>query len=252
MGFQPGYVIIKADAATAAAHKPASDGNSTDETLSFTNVANFANGIQNLQSGGFQVGTHASVNTNNVTYFYMAFKDKRSMTNLGSSADSYVDQGNPTTNNGTATTMKVDGNATGVKAKRSFMQFDLSAIPASSTVQSATLTLCFTTISAGAIGHVHDLRQITSSWTQAGVTWNNQPTASGTATGTITVPATIQCVAVTVTSDVQAWVNGAANNGWRLHDQAEATSVGSSADYGTHENTTASNQPTLTVTYSQP
>jgi hypothetical protein len=252
LGFQPGYVIVKADAGTAAAHKPSSDGSSLDETLSFTNVANFANGIQSLQSGGFQVGTHASVNSNGVVYYYMAFKDTRTMTNFGSSADSFVDEGNATTNNGTALTMKVDGNHAGVKAKRSFVQFNLSAIPASSTIQSATLTLCFTTISSGAIGHIHELRTATSSWTETGITWNNQPTVSGTATATITVPSTTQCVTVTVTSDVQAWVNGSANDGWRLHDQAEATSGGSSSDYGTRENATASDQPGLSVTYSPP
>ena len=57
---------------------------------------------------------------------------------------------------------------------------------------------------------------------------------------------------LTVTGDVQSWVNGSANDGWRLHDQAESTSGGSSTDYGARENTTASDRPNLSVTYSPP
>lgn len=73
VGFQLEYVIIKHHGAQDPVHHPASLGPSTDSTLNFTNTANIANSIQALQSGGFQVGTHASVNSSGATYHWAAF-----------------------------------------------------------------------------------------------------------------------------------------------------------------------------------
>lgn len=76
VGFQPQYVMVRAnDTATAriSVHRPASlEG---DSTLRHTGTANFANAIQALQSGGFQVGTDASVNASGVSYGYLAVRD---------------------------------------------------------------------------------------------------------------------------------------------------------------------------------
>jgi hypothetical protein len=57
VGFQPEYVVIKADTATTGSHKPASTGASTDTALDFLGAAAYSNGIQALQADGFQVGT---------------------------------------------------------------------------------------------------------------------------------------------------------------------------------------------------
>src|SRR5262245_38110245 len=54
-------------------------------------------------------------------------------------ADTYTDQSSPTTNFGTATTLSIQS-ATSAN-RRSFVRFDLSAIPTTARVQTATLQL---------------------------------------------------------------------------------------------------------------
>jgi hypothetical protein len=50
-----------------------------------------------------------------------------------------------------------------------------------------------------------------------------------------------------VTTDVQAWVLVAPNFGWRIADIDEPTAP--VVDWGTHENLTTADRPTLSVTY---
>jgi hypothetical protein len=73
LGFEPKYVLIKAATAQAGVHKPNSTGALTDTTLYFTNTASFANGIQKLETDGFQLGNNNTVNANGTTYHYAAF-----------------------------------------------------------------------------------------------------------------------------------------------------------------------------------
>lgn len=76
VGFQPGYVVARAnDTATArmGAHRPATL--SGDSTLRFGAVANAANVIQLLQSDGFQLGTDTTVNATGIAYRYLAVRD---------------------------------------------------------------------------------------------------------------------------------------------------------------------------------
>ncbi|MEE9261902.1 MAG: DNRLRE domain-containing protein, partial [Dehalococcoidia bacterium] len=162
-------------------------------------------------------------------------------------ADTYVKEDKGGDDNfGTAVEMLVKPDPT--KVKRALVAFDLSSIGAGSTVNSATLTLCFTLVKSG---RVHELRMVTSSWVETAVVWNDQPTASATVTDTLTVPGALGCVSYTVTSDVQAWVDGTANNGWQIRDQDETTSVGDS-QYRTRENGTVSERPKLQVAYMSP
>ena len=63
---------------------------------------------------------------------------------------------------------------------RSFLQFDLTLIPSNATITSATLNLYvdMTDLIAGGqqYGDSSRICFVTSSWTETGVTWNNQPT----------------------------------------------------------------------------
>jgi hypothetical protein len=144
--------------------------------------------------------------------------------------------------------MSVDGDPT--KTNHAFVKFDVSGIPGGSTVNQVTLKLCFSSDPAGgAQGHIHELRLVTSSWTEIGVTWNNEPTVSTTVTDAITVPSGAQCVSFTVTSDVQAWVDGAPNYGWRLNDQDEVTPGSSVVSYAAREYSAPGQSPQLVVPY---
>ena len=155
-----------------------------------------------------------------------------------STADSEVKEDRPTQNAGTAAAMRVKTH--NVKDARAFVQFNLSSIPPSSTVTSATLTLCPTTAVPSST-RTYDLHRVTSSWAETTVTWGTQPTVSATATDTATTPpSTATCMTWTVSSDVQAIVDGTAtNNGWRVKDQVEGSATKLETKFGTREHTTA-------------
>lgn len=75
VGFEPELVWVKANSGsyqlqfTSTAHS----ADSTSDTA--PNTANYANGIQALESDGFQVGTDARVNNNTTPYFYYAVRN---------------------------------------------------------------------------------------------------------------------------------------------------------------------------------
>ena len=129
--------------------------------------------------------------------------------------------------------------------EHSFISFDVSSIPASATVTSATLRLCRTNGSGGA--RTHELRPAQSAWTESGLTWNTQPSLAPSGSATISVPSSSGCVSSDVTSDIQAWVLSAANFGWRIVDTNEATAP--QVDWATREDPSSSQRPSLNVTY---
>ena len=104
-----------------------------------------------------------------------------------------------------------------------FLQFDLSTLPASTTgsqVQKATLVLFATQVNAAGS---FDIYEAGGPWTESAITWNNQPTGSTLLTTGSCVSPAVQCVTaasasdymvIDVTQAVQDWLNGTvANNG---------------------------------------
>ena len=96
-----------------------------------------------------------------------------------STGDSYVVQNQGDTNYGTETTMEVRSYDAlfGAQNRRSFVEFDLSSISSAATILSATTRLYLATAPAGS--RYYDLHRVTASWTETGITWNNQPAAAG-------------------------------------------------------------------------
>ena len=129
--------------------------------------------------------------------------------------------------------------------ERSYVMFDISSLPPGATVTAAQLTVCRT--NGAGPSRTHELRMVTSAWTETGLTWNTQPALSASATYTIAVPPSIQCITADVSLDVEAWVLGAANFGWRIVDTDEATAP--LVEYATREDPVAGQRPTLSVTY---
>ena len=75
VGFQPEYVLVRADDATtgrAATARPSSLAG--DNSLFFAATAMGNNRVQALQANGFQVGTGAEVNAGAVTYYSIAVR----------------------------------------------------------------------------------------------------------------------------------------------------------------------------------
>ena len=136
----------------------------------------------------------------------------------------------------------------GPTKKRSFVLFDLSSIPAGSTISSATLDLCAVAVPAAT--RTYQIERVTAAWTESGITWSNQPTVAAAPSATATTPSTPGCMTWAVTADVQDWVQGLASNfGWRVRDSSEGTGPALTT-FRTHEDVAVpSEQPKLTVTY---
>lgn len=169
---------------------------------------------------------------------------------LPAAQDTRVIENNPDSNFGTGPHLNVDPDSSGVQ--RSFMLFDLSSIPAGATIEDASLTLCYAIPPLlAAIGRQHDVIAVTASWAEADVTWNTQPGVAAGATDSINVPLLGGCVTFNVTGDVQSWIDGASNFGWRIADGNEGGSS-AAAIYASGDNGGSVNEPLLSVQYVAP
>jgi hypothetical protein len=167
-------------------------------------------------------------------------------TSLTAVADTGANQASPNTNAGTITTMLVA--SANSANQRSFVRFDVTAIPATARVQSATLRLTMST--APAATRTYEVDGVNASWAETTLTWATMPgaaaatatVASGTASG-----ANLTWI---VTTDAQSFVaNGATNFGWQIKDSTESSATARTATFRTREWTTATQRPTLTVIY---
>jgi hypothetical protein len=127
---------------------------------------------------------------------------------------------------------------------RTYLKFDLSALPAGATVQSATVQLTGgpTTISATPLS----LRRVTTAWTEAALTYNTRPSTSGS--GAVTAAATTSGSTKVATFNVLSFVQNRATtsiaNGFEIRPNGTTDSWWYSSEWGT-----ASQRPTLTVIY---
>jgi hypothetical protein len=168
---------------------------------------------------------------------------------LSSSGDAPVLAGNPAGNFGTHPNLFVNGDNSALK--RSFTLFDVSSIPIGSTIIQATLDLCAVSIpSSGAVGHTYELRQPLAAWDEMTLTWNNQPAVGGVS-DTIIVPSSVTCVTFDVTGDLQSFVNGSSNFGWRVSDADESSGNNSQTTFGSRDGDRP-DVPHMDVTYLPP
>ena len=165
---------------------------------------------------------------------------------FNSIADTWADEQKPTLNKGTTTTMTTRSWQSG-KNGRSFVEFDVSSIPSGSTVNTATLTLC--AVSVPSSTRTIDLHRITASWVETTLTWNNQPGVAGSVTDSATTPGSPACMTWDVAADVQLWIDGTANEGWRAKDSVESQGTKYTTDFATKENGTPADRPILDVNY---
>ena len=181
-------------------------------------------------------------------------------------ADAEVRQSNGATKYGTATSLTVT--SSGSANRRVYVSFDLSAcsptIPSGATIRLATLRL-YATALPGACRTL-DLFRVTAAWTEAAVTWNNQPfgtainnpaTASRSSAFDVGTPAGCQnrtsgayVIGADVTADVVAFVGGGTTNrGWMIRDDAEGSATARTATFASKELGTLARAPQLIVTY---
>jgi Bacterial Ig-like domain (group 3)/IPT/TIG domain/Dockerin type I domain len=179
--------------------------------------------------------------------------------------------------------------AAGINIRRGLLKFDLSSVPAGSTITAATLTLHMSKSAAGSGAQNNALHLLLQGWgegtsnagsggtgsgegdgvsaTTNDATWldtffstNNPPTwttAGGTFSSTVSATTSVNSVgfyswsSTQLTADVQGWVNqSSANFGWIL--LGNETTLKTAKQFDTRENTTTANRPTLVVTYTAP
>lgn len=148
--------------------------------------------------------------------------------------DSYVDQANPTSNFGSATTMT--NNNTSGSVKRSWLKFKVPALPLHARVTNAVLKVNATNTPSGVTANVK--QSTDTSWTESSLTWNNAPAYNATA---LANGSPNPVVAGTESFDVTSAVTGSGQFSFVL-TQTQATST----NWATKESATP---PQLVVTW---
>jgi hypothetical protein len=159
-------------------------------------------------------------------------------------ADAYVSSAARTVNYGRAPTLYVGNSQTSLG--RGLFQFDLSKIATGATLISAEFRAYL--VESSTTPHVLsiEVKRVNSPWTELGVTWTTQPgTASigkvnGVGTG-------LGDYSWDVTSLVQSWLAGMANNGLALWSETENTYGW--RGFASRESGSPSSPPRLVITY---
>jgi hypothetical protein len=161
--------------------------------------------------------------------------------------DTFVNEGAKTTSYSTSTTLDLIPDTS--SRKWSFLDFDLSscALPTTAGADSATLSLYLT--NAPSNSFTLTLAQVASPWATS-LTWNGAQSLSyaGATTTTTVGTSTGVWVNFTVTGDVDDFIKGGANNGWRIvesgttHNATQDLTQFSSSDATT-------NKPKLVINY---
>ena len=177
-------------------------------------------------------------------------------------ADTYIDGGggNTSKNFGTLSTVVMDGNPDDA----ALLRWNLSGIPAGSTLYSAALSVNVTGTSAD----TYEIYELKRSWSEVQATWSKAATGSNyqtagaqgandrgtTVLGTISASATgVRSVVLNAAgvAVVQGWVNNPATNfGFIIQDYANATK--DDLVLSSREASVAANRPRLILSYDPP
>lgn len=154
-------------------------------------------------------------------------------------ADSYVESGNAGVNYGTSTNLLVKNNVT-ISTRNSYLLFDVHGLAG---VSSATLTLMPNRVDDSTVKMYYGLAP--TNWTEAGITWNNQPGGLGVIFATNTV-----AVGVADVVDVTSVVKSQATNGGLLSIEITqpTNSLNGLVQFCSKEHPTNSWRPVLTCT----
>ena len=173
--------------------------------------------------------------------------------------DNILDAGATTDNNATDDSFDVIMSG-GSAARRGIIQFDLSSIPVGANVSSAILSLW---TGSGLTNVNMSIHRVTRTWTEAGSTWNtydgsnNWTTAGGDYDAAADANATPSSTTAgtqtnwTITSLVQEWVDGTANNGMIVKLTTESGNTTGHL-FRSSDNADAATRPKLVITYTPP
>ncbi len=175
------------------------------------------------------------------------------------------------------------GSNSGGAVRRALVQFDLSSIPAGSTITAATLTLFGSTgASNNTASTTIEIHKLTQTWSEGSsvppsnggsgiaaaagdVTWNRRTynttswtNAGGTFSGTVSASASVpeasgarNWTGAQVLADVQGWyANSATNFGWILIGDENTDQT--ARRFSSRQHATVSERPKLVITYTPP
>jgi hypothetical protein len=147
--------------------------------------------------------------------------------------DSTVESINPTTNYGTLAYCVV-GNTTATTIIRTYIQFDLSTVPANAVVVDADLKLYHGTNDSD--NFTIGLYKVTSDWDEDTIDWDNQPTCSVDAEITSDIiTAAIAWESWDIDTLVQAWLYGSITNYGVVLKDTDESSVNTFALFATSD-----------------
>ncbi|MEM2980306.1 MAG: DNRLRE domain-containing protein [Thermoproteota archaeon] len=169
------------------------------------------------------------------------------------SADAFTYELYPNNNYGSVTYLLVRSQS-GYN-ERSFIKFDLSKIPPGSVIDSAVLSIFMN--AAPTSSRTIQCHMISSSWTEGGITWNNQPSVSTYVTSSTTGTTDNVWLNFIVTASVKKFASKdsagyAPNYGWRLKDSTENASPGFLCQFRSKEYSGETVRPRLEVKYYPP
>jgi hypothetical protein len=155
--------------------------------------------------------------------------------------DTFIDYVNPSSANGSywATIVRNMGPSFKGHGKDigweldALVQFDISAIPAYTPIDSATLHLYyFQYWHYPTVGRPYGCFRITDDWDEESVTWNTRPDWASEPTAVTPMPSAFDWVVWDVTTDVQAFVDQEHEDyGWIIHDVGTLESMPASCFY---------------------
>ncbi len=234
------------------------DPASIDTTVSFSET-----GVYELQlladDGELVVGDTVMINVTDAIPVTVAFQNGvLPGASYAGMIDTRLRNSEPTTNYGNNSTLLVDASP----QSSALLQWDLSAIPASSTILNATMTLNITDESV----HEFEIYEVQRAWVETQATWNiasagvpwGQAGAAGPADRGSTVLGQLSATAtgnrnITFNSDglavLQSWIDDPSRN-YGLIIQNYTTSSDSMAFRSSE--TTASLRPKFEITYAPP
>ncbi len=161
------------------------------------------------------------------------------------------------------------GDFAGKEIRRGLLRFDLTAIPASAVIRDARLTLAVVRVPQNPGNSTFELRRVLRSWHESEATWNG-PTNGSTwqvpgalgaqdvasvVAGTASLPGLGPMVfgdSTNLVADIQGWLRApAANHGWLLRSQDEAT-LRTARHFAAREQLNPAVRPRLTIEYTVP
>lgn len=179
------------------------------------------------------------VTTQSLTFWSGATSISPSSCSSGATQDTFIDASNRNTNYGTETYLNVIAN--GGKPAYALVEFTPCA-PANAKILSATLRL-YLSSSPGA-GASYGVYPMTGSWPEV-TSWNNSwKSVGGTQITSTTTGGSGSTLSWSLTSSVQAIVNGGSNYGWAIEDNGSVYEQGS-----INSREAGSNNPALVLSY---